>query len=120
MLDTLTMQYPHPDDTLMFVDHGVHGGLRKEDVWGYGYYDKDMVWQKVHDGLVVARTDEICPVWGDRLPYKSSTLVIPEGAPTELVEAVEYWVSYVMGGSPTRKTFQPDGTVALRADYQAW
>jgi len=116
MLDTLTMEYPHPDDTL-FVDHGIEYGLRKEDVWGYGYYDKDMVWQKVHDGLVVARTGEICPVWGDEVPYKSSTLVVPS---EELVEAVSYWISYVMGGCPTMSKDLPDGSVALRADYQAW
>jgi len=143
MLDSLTMEYPHADDEL-FVDHGVEGGLRKEDVWGYSYMDSERKLHKAHNGLVVAEYDPeidpefdkdmlqylpevaqecgklpgVCPIWGDRLGYKSSTLVAPADDPM-LLEAVEFWISYVMGGSATKKSFQDDGTVAFRADYQA-
>jgi hypothetical protein len=73
-------------------------------------------------GLVVAKNQEICPIWGDKLPYKSVTVVIPELMLHDgLQHQVEYWLEYVHGGgSVSRRRSLPDGTVAIRSDYMAW
>ena len=46
--------------------------LRKDDVWGI--YD-DKVGKRVKNGMVIARSEERCPIFKDIIPYKSVTLV---------------------------------------------
>jgi hypothetical protein len=74
------------------------------------------------NGMVVANSGEVCPIFGDRVPYKSVTVVIPELSVHDgLIGDVEYWLDFVQGdGSVSQRRSMPDGTVALRSDYMAW
>lgn len=89
--------------------------LTKEDVWGK--YDLD-TGTRIHKGMIVARSKEVCPHFGDTVPYKSVTVVCD--APQEA--AVSYWLDYVQGGNSIsdRKELLEGKQVALRADYQCW
>lgn len=73
-------------------------------------------------GMVVAHEDEHCPIFGDVVPYKSITVVVPElMVHDRLVVEVEYWLDFVQGiGSVSQRRSMPDGTVGIRADYTAW
>lgn len=89
--------------------------LEKDDVWGA--YDMENH-ERVKDGLVVARSDEPCPVFGDTVPYKSVTIVFdPAKFP---YDEVIYWVIYVQGGEPSDEVALKNGKWAIRSDYQAW
>jgi len=88
--------------------------LTKEDVWGK--YDED-THECVSKGMIVARTDEICPIFGDKVPYKSVTVVCAEGQYDEVVE----WLIYVHGGDCISQMKElGGGKVALRSDYKCW
>jgi len=88
--------------------------LRKDDVWGI--YD-DKVGERVKNGMVVARSEEKCPIFKDTVPYKSATLVCA----LEQEDDVEYWSDFVMGcESVSMRKELKDGRVALRCDYQCW
>lgn len=66
---------------------------------------------------MVARTDQKCPVWGDKVPYKSFTTIVDEVD----AEDAEYSCEYVHGAESVSKTKQlPGGKVALRSDYRCW
>lgn len=72
------------------------------------------VWE---EDFAVARSGDRCPIWGDRLPYKSATVVVPALLLNEAVFSLEY----VHGtGCVSRHQLLPDGTMALRSDYQCW
>jgi len=86
--------------------------LQKWDVVG----EWDDNHKKISDGLVVARSEERCPIFGDIVPYKSLTIVCKED---ELGDAL-YWLSYVHGGGHSREKKLNDGRIAIRSDYQAW
>jgi hypothetical protein len=74
------------------------------------------------NGMVVANSEEVCPIFGDKVPYKSVTVVVPELSVHDgLIGDVEYWLDFVQGdGSVSQRRSMPDGTVALRSDYMAW
>lgn len=107
--------------------------LTKEDVWG----EFDIATMTLTPGMVVARglpkVDEyfsqadfdrvtaqltnVCPVWGDVLPYKSVTVICP----VELQDEVEGWLAYVHGADCVSQTKRlENGKVAIRSDYQCW
>ena len=88
--------------------------LTKEDVWGS--WDEN-THKRTSRGMIQAMTDEVCPVWGDVVPYKSVTVVC-HGS---LVFEVEYWLQFVRGGDSVSKYMElPDGYVAMRSDYMCW
>ena len=58
----------------------------------------------------------ICPVWHDKLQYKSKTIICKPEEEDEVI----YWITYVEGGLPTERKVLDNGRIALRADYQAW
>lgn len=109
--------------------------LTKEDVWGEWTPDHTT---KLRDGMVVAigrigrdgRTDnglsiaeleerysDTCPVWGDKLPWKSATIIGPEAQ----ADDIAYWCEYVKGGGCISRCKRlPDGKIAFRCDYMAW
>ena len=87
--------------------------LQKDDVWGR--FDSDH--KKISDGMIVARRDDICPVFGDKVPYKSVTVVCK----SEEVNEVLYWLSYVHGGDNINGMKEVGkGKVAIRSDYMCW
>lgn len=90
--------------------------LTKDDVWGK--YDKDD--KKIHAGMIVARSKEICPHFGDKVPYKSVTVICLKEQEQEVV----YWLEYVHGGGCINVTddFTKDDKAmcAIRSDYQCW
>ena len=88
--------------------------LGKEDVWGEFH---EITYEKLSDGMIVARTDEICPIFGDKVPFKSVTVVCDK----EQYDEVEYWLMYVHGGGCVQAERDlPDGRIAIRSDYQCW
>ena len=88
--------------------------LTKEDVWGK--FDEE-THQRLSPGMIVARSEQICPVWKDKLPYKSVTVICK----AEEVGEVIYWLGYVHGGDSVSKQRKiAGGKVALRSDYMCW
>jgi len=92
--------------------------VTKEDV--FGKFDETHT--RIDNGMIVARQDQVCPIWGDVLPYKSVTVVIPElGVHDGIIGDVEYWLTFVHGGDNiSKRRSMPDGTVAIRSNYTAW
>ena len=87
--------------------------LNKDDVWGaYNVETR----QRISDGMIVARSEEICPIFGDKVPNKSVTVVCNQKQYDEVV----YWLAYVHGGEASRDRLLEDGRIALRSDYQCW
>ena len=96
----------YPDADIM---DKVVGGLTKEDVWGD--YEKDT------KGMIVAKTDETCPVFKDKLPYKSVTVICD----VDQEDAVTYWLSFVHGGDCVQDIKKLKGNkLGIRSDYQCW
>lgn len=59
----------------------------------------------------------VCPVWKDKVPWKSFTTVVDEA---DLDDAI-YSCEFVHGGGSVSKTKKlPGGKVAIRSDYNAW
>lgn len=86
--------------------------LTQEDVWG-----KFENHTKVSDGMIVARSDDKCPYFGDVVPYKSVTVVCD----MKDFNQVTYWLEYVHGGDCVTYTKElPKGKIAIRSDYQCW
>lgn len=106
--------------------------VSKDDVWGkytddLKLLDRGMIVAQGYigdkyfeDGLEVwkkkVQTTNVCPVWGDELPYKSVTVICTK----EQEDEVKYWLSYVHAGEAERTKNLPDGKVAIRSNYQAW
>lgn len=86
----------------------------------FGKFDENH--ERIDAGMVVARTGDICPIWGDEVRYKSVTVVVPELAVHDgQVREVEYWLTFVHGdGCISKRKSMPDGTVAIRSDYMCW
>lgn len=59
----------------------------------------------------------ICPVWGDKVPWKSFTTIVDAADFDDAVYSCEFVHG---GGSVSRTKRLPDGKVAIRSDYQAW
>jgi hypothetical protein len=75
----------------------------------------DMCWV-FRAPYVAARHDEKCPVWGDMVPYKSVTVVVP----ADEEDDAAYCLSMAHGGGYSRRKVLDGGRVALRSDYAAW
>ena len=87
--------------------------ITQEDVWGKWLNPQT----KVHNGMVAAKTGDKCPVWGDKVPYKSVTVICA----SDLREQVAYWLEFVHGSDCIANVCDLDnGRVAFRSDYQAW
>lgn len=105
--------------------------LTKEDVWGEFSSDYSTL---IRRGMIVAQglptmsaeekaktqkkiqVPDICPVWKDKLPYKSVTVICDESQADEVI----HWLSYVHGGEYSQRRNLTGGKVAFRSDYQAW
>ena len=70
----------------------------------------------IDDGMVVAKSDDRCPIWNDILPYKSVTVVCKE----EDFNDVIFWLAYVHGGEYSKTKKLPQNKIAIRSNYQAW
>lgn len=96
--------------------------LTQEDVWGKfkeSQFDGDKYTptRRVSKGMVVASSEEKCPVWHDKVPYKAVTVVCKKSQ----VSDVTYWLEFVHGGdSVTKYKELPRGKVAMRSEYQCW
>ena len=104
--------------------------LTKDDVWGT--FDKD--YNLVSRGMIVAQgfggekkdlkdwekklqVKSVCPIWKDKLPYKSVTIVCDESQADEVM----YWLHYVHGGDCiVGDTKLPGGKMAIRSQYMCW
>ena len=62
------------------------------------------------------QVSNICPVWKDKLPYKSVTVICNADQENE----VTYWLSYVHGGEYSKRKVLKNGQVAFRSNYQCW
>lgn len=88
--------------------------LTQEDVWGE--YDINNG-ERISRGMIVARSGEICPVFNDKIPYKSVTVICPKNQYDE----VAYWLEFVHGGDCVSMTKELDDLrIAIRSDYQCW
>ncbi len=78
-------------------------------------WEADMCWvfKAPH---VVGNCEQVCPVWGDKLPYKSVTVTVS----LEDEEAAAYCLESAHGGQWTRRKVHSDGTVSLRSNYVCW
>lgn len=84
---------------------------------GYGKAEPAHGFTQEQKDRLVAELPELCPVWGDVLPYKSVTVICP----ADQEEQVSYWLEYVHGGnSISDRKELPEGKVALRSDYCCW
>ena len=87
--------------------------LTKESVWG----THDSNYKLIDKGMVIARSKDICPIWNDKVPYKSVTVICPK----LLVEDVRYWLEYVHGANSVSKIKNlADNKVAIRSNYMCW
>lgn len=112
------MNKPHFEIQIATTTGSSDGSLTKDDVWGKVDLEQH---KKLSEGMIVARggaeEDVVCPIFKDRLPYKSVTVVCME---SEMIE-VTYWLEYVHGGESVSKHKKlPGGKMALRSDYQCW
>jgi hypothetical protein len=91
--------------------------LTKDDVFGKIAEDENGFPYRATEGMVVGQQKTTCPIWGDEIPYKSTTVVCE----AHQVDDVIYWMIHVKGGDCiSRQKTLPDGKVALRGDYQCW
>lgn len=59
----------------------------------------------------------VCPILGDKLPYKSVSVVCK----VEDYNAVEYWLEYVHGGGCVERVVDlKDGMMLVRSNYMCW
>lgn len=87
--------------------------LVMEDVWGK--YDDHHT--RITPGMIVAKTKDICPIFKDKVPYKSVTVVGPIEREMEII----YWLEYVHGADCVMETKKlPNDKIAIRSDYQCW
>ena len=83
--------------------------LTMEDV--FGNYEEGT------KGMMVANSDETCPIFKDTVPYKSVTVVCDKEQEAEVV----YWLGYVHGGDCISMTKDlPNNKMAIRSDYKCW
>lgn len=88
--------------------------LTKEDVWGE--YDHTQG-KRTSEGMIIARHEEVCPVFGDVVPPKSVTVICN----AEQQNEVEYWLEFVHGCNCVVMTQDmPNNQIAIRSDYMCW
>ena len=79
--------------------------------WNYGGFDDNK-----------CKSKNKCPIFKDRIDYKSFTVIVEK----DLQTSAEYWCEFFHGGGSVSKTMELDNTkngkvyVAIRSDYQAW
>lgn len=96
------------DDNLNLISRGM---IVAQGYIGDKYYEKGLEhWKKK------LQVSNVCPVWGDELPYKSVTVICNK----EQEDEVRYWLCYVHGGEAEMSKTLPDGKVAIRSNYQCW
>ena len=78
-------------------------------------WQEDMVWV-VKTPYLAAAQGETCPVWGDVVPYKSVTVVVPRKDEAD----AEYCLACHHGGHWSRRKDLGRGFIAIRSDYQCW
>jgi hypothetical protein len=108
--------------------------ITKDDVWGKWSDDLKLI----DRGMIVAKgyppsldkspaaaaelfdrikVGDTCPVWKDKLPYKSVTVICDKKDMNEVM----YWLEYVHGGDCVEKTKDlPGDKVAIRSNYMCW
>ena len=122
--------YTPTEDDLYHKIPGIK--LYKSQVWGK--FDENH--HNIDRGMIVARSlpkvdeyfskeehtritnqiPDVCPIWKDKLQYKSVTAICSE----EEFDDVTFWLEYVHGGGYEKVKKLPDGKVAIRSYYQAW
>jgi hypothetical protein len=99
--------------------------LTKEQVWGLWEEGKNVeVGMIVAKGYDLSNRDiansmpypQVCPVFLDKLPYKSVTVVC---APSKKDEVI-YWLEYVLGGGCVQQICRYKNGIAIRANYMCW
>lgn len=86
--------------------------MTQEDVWG----GLDTEGKRTF-GMIVARSEEKCPHFGDEIPYKSVTVVCLK----EQLDEVTYWLEYVHGGESVEQVKEINETqFAVRSNYMCW
>lgn len=108
--------------------------LTKEDVWGK--WSESNPLRLISRGMIVAqgvpspldeterkkifeqiKVTNICPVWKDKISYKSVTVICDA---TQAIE-VSGWLEYVHGGGCIEKEKTlPNGKYAIRSNYECW
>lgn len=115
---------PTPRDFEYQCHYDASRKLQKWDVWGWSREDgKTFRFENVHRGMVVASSDQECPIFGDVVPYKSATLLVDLDKLAEksaTLDDVIYWICYVQGGQPSFTKHLENGMFAIRSDYHAW
>lgn len=86
--------------------------LTKDDVWGK--LDADD--KRITSGLIIAKSEDTCPIWGDQLKRKSVTAVCLK----EFFEDVAYWLEYVHGANSITQVRDLGRSLAIRSDYKCW
>jgi len=92
--------------------HGEARSLTKDDVWGKFTPDH----KRLTAGMIIAKSDDICPVFKDKVPYKSVTVLCEQ----DQIEDVMYWLEYVHGGGCVQRAKGHKGKIAIRSDYMCW
>jgi len=88
--------------------------ITKEDVWGK--FD-ERTHKKLSNGMIVARSEEQCPIFKDKIPYKSVTVVGPASIEMDIV----YWLEWVHGANSVSRTKKlPGNKIAIRSNYMCW
>ena len=92
--------------------------VTEDQVWGTRVYDDNGVPEyRKDDGMILARSEQKCPIFGDVVPYKSVTVLCN----IEQEKEVQYWLEYVQGaGCISRRRMVKVGKIALRVDYKCW
>lgn len=91
----------------------VASGITKDDVWGV--YDES--YNRIKEGMVIARTGQRCVVYDEILPFKSVVIKCKK----DQYSAVAFWIEYVHGFECIQGTLEnADGTVYIRSDYMCW
>lgn len=104
---TISVSEPHGIEPVL---------LTKEDV--FGSFDIETMTQ-LSKGMVIASTGNTCPIWWDKVHYKSSTILFDNK--DDILEDVIYWCEYVDGRDSVSKIKHfKNGKVAIRTDYQCW
>jgi hypothetical protein len=104
--DVFTM---NADDYLLKVEER-HAKMKLKliDVWGNS--------DTGNNGMIVARSEQKCPVFKDIVPYKSVTVICDRVDYTEVC----YWLSRVHGGGASKTLDMGNDKLAIRSDYQCW
>lgn len=88
--------------------------LTQDDIWGK--YDEKKS-KRIDFGMIVARGEVRCPIFKDKLPYKSVTVVCKDNQIKEVI----YWLEYVHGANSISKTKKlAEDKIAIRSNYMCW